>query len=98
MAGAVFGEPLHFFVAGAVFDEPLVPLVPLFMADALFGEPPVPFLVAGALFGEPILSCFEAGGKNLKSQVAKRVAKPEIILLESNIMLNFRGRRGTKVK
>jgi len=76
VAGAVFGEPLHFFVAGAVFDEPLVPLVPLFMADALFGEPPVPFFVAGAVFGEPILPYFVAGARNLKGQVAKRVAKP----------------------
>jgi hypothetical protein len=51
-------------------------IVPLFMADALFVEPPVPFFVAGAVFGGPILPCFVAGARNLKGQVAKRVAKP----------------------
>ena len=68
------------------------------MAGAAFGEPLFPFFVAGAASGQPLLSCFVAGARNLKLQVAKRVAKRFIVTLESNVMLALRGRRGTQVE
>ena len=61
------------------------------------------YLVAGALFGEAIYiyiytSMFR-GKRNLKRQVARRVAKPSSVTLESNvIMLVFPGRCLTKVE
>ena len=55
-----------------------------------------PFFVAGAALGEPLFPFFVAGARNLKLQVAKRVANCLIVTLESNVMLVLRGRRGTR--
>ena len=59
MAGAIFDEPLvPFYVAGAVFGELLLRF---FVAGAVAGEPLVRLFVARAIFGEPLVHFFEAG-------------------------------------
>lgn len=59
MAGAIFDEPLvPFYVAGAVFGELLLRF---FVAGAVVGEPLVPVFVAAAVFGEPLVRFFVAG-------------------------------------
>jgi len=45
------------------------------VASTAFLKLLVRFLVAGAAFGENLLSCFVAGARNLKLQVAQRVAR-----------------------
>ena len=56
------------------------------------------YFVARAAFGQALPACFVAGVRNLKPQVPERVAKRSIVMLESNVMLVFRGRRKTKVE
>ena len=59
MAGAIFDEPLvPFYVAGAVFGELLLRF---FVAGAVAGEPLVRLFVARAIFGEPLVHFFVAG-------------------------------------
>ena len=59
MAGAIFDEPLvPFYVAEAVFGELLLRF---FVAVAVFGELLFRFFVAGAVVGEPLVHFFEAG-------------------------------------
>ena len=58
MAGAIFDEPLvPFYVAGAVFGELLLWF---FVAGAVFGELLFRFFVAGAVVGEPLVPFFVA--------------------------------------
>ena len=58
MAGAIFDEPLvPFYVAGAVFGELLLRF---FVAGAVFGELLFRFFVAGAVVGEPLVPFFVA--------------------------------------
>ena len=58
MAGAIFDEPLvPFYVAEAVFGELLLRF---FVAVAVFGELLLRFFVAGAVAGEPLVRLFVA--------------------------------------
>ena len=59
MAGAIFDEPLvPFYVAEAVFGELLLRF---FVAGAVAGEPLVRLFLARAIFGEPLVHFFVAG-------------------------------------